>query len=146
MKKTIDTELIQNLLKNFLKLERRQKHFMNRMLEPAGLRGIMYKYIITLEKHPGVSQDFLAEFHSVDKSRVARVVRELEKMAYISRSPDEKDRRYYRLCLTGEGVQAAGQIQKALMEWGTLISRDIPAADIQVTVDAVGKMIANAAE
>ncbi|MDR3139740.1 MAG: MarR family transcriptional regulator [Treponema sp.] len=141
----VNTELIQNLIKNLSKLERRQKHFMNRALASTGLHGIMYKYIITLEKHPGVSQDFLAEFHSVDKSRVARVVRELEKMAYISRSPDEKDRRYYRLCLTGEGMRLAGKIQEALMEWGKGISENISPADIQVTLDTVGKMISNAA-
>jgi MarR family transcriptional regulator for hemolysin len=97
-----------------------------------------------LSRHPGVSQDFLAEFHSVDKSRVARVVRELEKMGYITRSPDEKDRRYYRLSLTSSGVQILDKIQEALVEWGTLISKNIPAANILVTVDTIEKMINNA--
>jgi DNA-binding MarR family transcriptional regulator len=143
MTRTIDTELSQNLVRLFSKLERRQKHFMNQALESSGLHGIMYKYIITLNKHPGASQDFLAEFHSVDKSRVTRVVRELEKMGYITRSPDEKDRRYYRLSLTGSGVQVLAKIQKALMAWVSLISKDIPAANISVTLDTIEKMIAN---
>lgn len=146
MKKQADAELIQNLLKYFSKLERRQKHFMNRALESGGLHGIMYKYIITLHKHPGVSQDFLAEFHSVDKSRVARVVRELEKMGYVSRSPDEKDRRYYRLSLTGEGLRVFEKIRRALMEWGALISKDIPAENISLTLDTIERMIGNSAE
>jgi DNA-binding MarR family transcriptional regulator len=65
-------------------------------------------------------------------------------MSYITRSPDERDRRYYRISLTGSGVQIFGKIQRALMEWGSLISKDIPAANISVTVNTIEKMIDNA--
>jgi DNA-binding MarR family transcriptional regulator len=146
MKQTVNTELIQNLVKRFSILERKQKRFMNAALASCGLHGIMYKYIITLHKHPEVSQDFLAEFHSVDKSRVTRVVRELEKKGYITRSPDEKDRRFHRLSLTGEGQQIFNTIQKVLIEWGTSIAKDIPASNILLTVETIEKMIANSGQ
>jgi DNA-binding MarR family transcriptional regulator len=116
---------------------------MNAALGSIGLHGMLYKYIITLNKHPGVSQDFLADFYSVDKSRVARMVRELEKIGYISRSPDEKDRRYYRLYLTAKGVQILDKVQKTLIEWGATISKDISAANISVTIKTIEKMIGN---
>jgi DNA-binding MarR family transcriptional regulator len=138
-----DSELTQNLVKYFSILERKQKRFMNRALEGEGLRGIRYKYVITLYRLPGVSQDFLAEFHSVDKSRVARVVRDLEKMGFLTRSPDEKDRRYYRLFLTEGGTRLFGKIRRALLEWGALISRDIPGEDIAVTLRTIEKMTGN---
>ena len=136
-------ESTQNLVKYFSILERKQKRFMNRALEGEGLQGIRYKYVITLHRHPGVSQDFLAEFHSVDKSRVARVVRDLEKMGFLTRSPDEKDRRYYRLYLTEGGRRLLDKIRGALLEWGALISRDIPGEDIEVTLRTIEKMTGN---
>ena len=144
MKGSADSELIQNLVKHFSRLERRQKHFMNEALQSSGLQGMMYKYIITVKKHPGTSQDFLAEFHSVDKSRVARVVRELEKIGYLNRTANENNRRCYRLSLTPKGERVFEVIHQVLMEWGKLISKNVSAGNIAITLDTIEKMIANA--
>jgi len=143
MKSRANLELVQNLVKDFYRLERRQRHYMNKELVSSGLYGIMYKYIITIKRHPGASQDFLAEFHSVDKSRVTRVVRKLEKAGYLSRSANENDRRSYRLNLSGDGERLYDTIQQALLEWGNLITKNIPSGDIKVTVDTIEKMITN---
>jgi len=116
---------------------------MNKALLSSGLYGIMYKYIITIKRHPGASQDFLAEFHSVDKSRVTRVVRKLEKAGYLNRSANENDRRSLRLFLTGEGERLYGTIQQVLMEWGNIITKNIQVGNILVTVDTIEKMIGN---
>lgn len=140
----LDSELIQNLVKHFSRLERRQKHFMNDSLKSSGLHGMMYKYIITVKRHPGTSQDFLAEFHSVDKSRVARVVRDLEKMGCLSRTANENNRRCYMLSLTSEGERLFEMIQQVLVEWGKRISKDIPGKNIIVTAETIEKMISNA--
>ena len=144
MKNQADAELVQNLVKNFSKLERRQRHFVNNAFKSSGFKGTMYKYVITIKRHPGTSQDFLAEFHSVDKSRVTRVVRELERMGHLSRVANESDRRCYRLFLTARGQRLFNTIQKVLMKWGTVITENISAANISVTVDTIEKMIANA--
>ena len=144
MKISANSELIQNLIKHFSKLERRQRYFMRDALKSSGLKGIMYKYVITIKKNPGTSQDFLAEFHSVDKSRVARVVRELERMGYINRLANENDRRYHRIFLTAKGEELFGTIQQVLMEWGSVIAKNISAGNIAITIDTIEKMIVNA--
>ena len=144
MKGKVKPELIQTLVKNFSKLERRQRHFMKEALASHGIGGNLYKYLLTINRNPGASQEFLAEFHSVDKSRVARVVRDLEKLHYLSRSANESDRRSYRLFLTSEGEKICGIIRQVLMEWGTIISGNIPSGDIALTVDTIEKMINNA--
>ena len=144
MKLSANSEPIQNLVKHFSKLERRQRYFMEDALKSSGLKGMMHKYVITIKNHPGTSQDFLAEFHSVDKSRVARVVRELEKMGYIYRSANESDRRYHQLFLTDEGERLLGTIQQVSIEWGTIITRGISTENIATTIDTIEKMIVNA--
>jgi DNA-binding MarR family transcriptional regulator len=132
------------MVKNFTKLERRQKLFVNRALATSGLNGMMVKYIVSIKYHPGTSQDYLAEFHSVDKSRVARVVRELEKLGYITRTIDEKNRRINQLYLTEAGDKLFYTINSVLTDWGLLISRDIPNDDIALTVGTLARMIENA--
>ena len=144
MRNAEKSELIQNLVKNFSKLERRQRHFMKDALKSAGLQGVMYKYIITIKINPGTNQDYLAEFHSVDKSRVARIVRELEKMGYLSRSPNEKDRRSHQLFLTPEGERLYIIIKQKLLDWGTIISSSISSDDISFTSSTIDTMITNA--
>ena len=144
MKDKAKPDLIQNMVKNFSKLERRQRHFMKSALVSYGISGNLYKYILTIKRHPGASQDFLAEFHSVDKSRVTRVVRELEKLKYIHRQANEIDRRSYQLFLTKEGEELSDSIRKMLMEWGTVISKNIKADHISLTVETIEKMIDNA--
>ena len=144
MKQPAESELIHNLIIDFIRLERRQRYFMQDALRASGLKGIMYKYIISIKRNPGTSQDLLAEFHSVDKSRITRVVRELENMGYISRSTNENDRRYQQLYLTAKGELIFDTIQQATMEWEAIISREIPTGDIAVTINTIEKMIANA--
>lgn len=144
MNNTANLDIIQNMVKHFSRLERRQKHFMNSALQSSGVHGIMYKLIITIKRHPGTSQDFLADFYSVDKSQITRLVRKLEKMNYLSRSVNENDRRYFRLFLTGEGERLHTTIRQALKKWGTLISKEISAENISVTTETIEKMIANA--
>jgi len=144
MKDPEKSELIENLVKNFSKLDRRQRHFMKDAFKSTGLRGVMYKYIITIKRNPGTNQDFLAEFYSVDKSRVARIVRDLEKMGYLSRSPNENDRRSHQLFLTPEGDRLYIKIKQKLLDWGAIISGNISAEDISFTIDIIDTMISNA--
>jgi len=143
MKNTPNIDPAQSIIKSLSRLDRKQKHFANQALMDTPLKGAMYKYILTLGRHPGVSQEFLAEFHAVDKSRVARVARELEFLGYISRLPDENDRRHFRLSLTESGTELYYKIQSILAGWGNLISAGIPDDAMTLTVDTLSKMIDN---
>ena len=77
------------------------KHFRrqrNRYMEPFGLKGIHARLLVTICDHPGISQDKLAQWLSIDKSTVARQVAVLEEGAYLLRTPSAEDKRV--LCLT----------------------------------------------
>jgi DNA-binding MarR family transcriptional regulator len=140
MKKEDD---VQRLIKLFTCFERRQKKFLTRVMENDGIKSQQARYIITLDRQPGVSQDYLADFYSVDKSYVARGIRQLEKLGLVSRVSDEKDRRYYKLFLTAKGKKIHAKIQQAFAEWENFVSAGVSIGNIRASVETLQKMIEN---
>jgi DNA-binding MarR family transcriptional regulator len=134
---------VQRLIRLFTRFERRQKKFLTRVMENDGIKSLQVRYIITLARQPGVSQDYLADFHSVDKSYVARGIRQLEKLGLVSRVSDEKDRRYYQLFLTAKGKKSHAKIQQAFEEWGNFVSAGVSTENIRASVETLQKMIEN---
>lgn len=131
------------LSKGFAAIERRRRKFMRGALEAEGIKGIAFMYVISIKRHPKTNQDFLADFHGVDKSRVARVIRQMELAGYVSREISPENRRQYMLSLTEEGERLYALIQKISSEWERMISRGIPAEDIATTVKTIERMIDN---
>lgn len=136
---------IQDLLKHLSRLERFQRRFLNRSLEPWGLNNVLARYLITIRNHPQTSQDFLAEFHGVDKSRVARAARELEDGGFILRTQDQQNRRLYQLTLTPKGQEAYDQISQISAQWGLSISQGIPEERLAAALEAIAQMAQKAA-
>ena len=131
------------LAMGFSRIERRHKRFINHSLAAKGVVGIPYPYIIAIKRNPGINQDQLADIQGVDKSRVARIVRNMEIAGYISREPHPEDRRNYMLNLTQEGATLYGLIVQISLEWAERISRDINPSDITDMIRTIDKIIQN---
>ena len=131
------------LAMGFSRIERRHKRFINQSLAAKGVIGIPYPYIIAIKRNPGINQDQLADIQGVDKSRVARIVRNMEIAGYISREPHPEDRRNYMLNLTQEGATLYGLIVQISLEWAERISRDINPSAITDMIRTIDKIIQN---
>ncbi len=55
------------------------------------------------QRHPGWTQQQLGQAMGRDKGQMTRLIRELEEQGLLSRSPDEQDRRVWRLNVTPAG-------------------------------------------
>lgn len=139
-------EVMHTMIKVCNGLIRRQNSFLSNALEGHDLRLPLVQYVRTIHRIPGTSQDFLAEFHSVDKSWVARIARELESLGYLLREEDENDRRSYRLYLTESGEALFWELEGFLHEWESIVSKEIATEDVQKITDIVRKMNENADE
>lgn len=131
------------LAAGFSRIERRHARYMNRALAENGVTGINYSYIIAIKKNPGINQDNLADIHSVDKSRVARMIRRFELDGYVSRAQHPGDRRHYMISLTPKGEELHGLIVKISREWAALISSGIDEGDIAAMTGTIDKIIMN---
>ena len=125
------------------RLERRCKRFMKQALAAKGFTGIAYTYIIAIKNNPGVNQDYLADIQGVDKSRVTRIVQNLELDGYISRELSSEDRRQYILRLSDKGEELCSLIEQSMKEWAALISSGIRPSDIEQIVDTMDIIIRN---
>ncbi len=131
------TRLISNL-------ERKRRRYINEGLRSQGLQGAMFMYILTLDVHPGSSQDFISEHLGIDKSNVARTARKLEDAGYISRELSPIDRRQYCMHLTEDGKALLPVIKKRLYDWTTLVACDITNEERSLAVDVLERMLKNA--
>ncbi len=55
------------------------------------------------QRHPGWTQQQLGQAMGRDKGQITRLIRELEEQGHLARSPDEQDRRVWRLNVTPAG-------------------------------------------
>ena len=132
-----------SLARGISAIERRHKRFMTNALEKKGVTGVSYSYVITVKKNPGLNQDVLAGVHGVDKSRVARIVRDLEDSGYISRELSPDNRRQYMLFLTETGESLYDLIVEKNVEWEALMSGGIEDGNIDTTVETINRIIEN---
>lgn len=124
-------------------LNRRRIQFMSARLGSHGLVGPMYSFLLCLEKNPGISQDFLTSFFSIDKGTVARLCRKLEDLDYIHRSTCPDDKRAYQLTLTDHGREILLAIHDHLNEWSDRILDGLSEDDRQVAFNLLSRMSEN---
>jgi DNA-binding MarR family transcriptional regulator len=68
-----------------------------------GLGPLHLRALCLCLRNPGASQQQLVQSMGRDKGQIARLIRELEDRHYLVRTPDEHDRRVWRLTVTPEG-------------------------------------------
>ncbi len=136
-------EFSRNLGRLITHLNRLRKRFMAERLRGYGLSGSMYMFINSLERNPGISQDFLVERFFMDKGNVARGAKKLEELGYIRREIDSSDRRRYNLFLTEEGHALVPVIRKYLTEWSELISKNFTDEERETAIELLDRMVDN---
>ncbi|MEZ4517355.1 MAG: MarR family transcriptional regulator [Chloroflexota bacterium] len=74
-----------------------------RLLAPFDLEPVEYSALQILDTVPGLRMGDLRDRLLVDKSKVTRVVDHLAARGWVTRQPDQNDRRAARVVLTPEG-------------------------------------------
>ena len=64
-------------------LSRSRKRFMSERLRDYGFSGAMYMILLHIERHPGTTQDNIANHMFIDKCNVARRTKKLEALGYL---------------------------------------------------------------
>ena len=95
-------------------LHRSRSKFMGERLREHGFSGAMYMILLHVDRHPGASQDSIANHMYIDKCNVARRTKKLEELGYIRRETDQADRRQNNLYLTEKGRELVPVIKTYL--------------------------------
>ena len=125
-------------------LYRHRRKFMTERLRSYGLCGAMYMMVLHVARHPGTTQDSIANHMCVDKSNVARRVKQLEDLGLLRREVDPADRRQNNLFLTEAGEQLLPVIRQNLSEWGHSITKDLTPKEREALHELLGKVMLGA--
>lgn len=91
---------------------RRLLMFYSHELQTIGVKAGHMMYICCVCDNPGFSQDQISAFLHVDKSTVAKAVKELLKDGYITRVPNPEFRREYVITPTEKGKRTGRKIDE----------------------------------
>jgi DNA-binding MarR family transcriptional regulator len=135
--------LPRELNRHIVILNRKRRRYMDEHLRNLGLVGPMYSFLLCLEKNPGISQDYLANYFSIDKGTVARLARQLAERDYIRREINAADRRIYQLTMTDKGRDALLVINDCLNRWSGLMLKGFSEEDSQTALKLLQRMSDN---
>ena len=121
-------------------LHRSRSKFMGERLREHGFSGAMYMILLHVDRHPGASQDSIANHMYIDKCNVARRTKKLEELGYIRRETDQADRRQNNLYLTDKGRELVPVIRSYLAQWGRTITEDLTSQECATLLELLTKM------
>lgn len=139
----LNSDIADDIGRMFVRINRLRRRFMAERLKPFDLVGYSYLLILSLSRHPGESQDFLAARHAIDKGNAAHMVKQLVKLGYVRRETDPEDRRRYKLFLTGRGEEMASIIRTATSEWNHKISEGFTNSEWQILYGFLQRILDN---
>ncbi len=91
-----------------------------------------YAFVLAIGRHPGCSQEELADELCVNKSTVTRNMNYLEENGYIVRRSLPQDKRQLAVFPTEKMLAVLPVIQTVSAEWMALLSEGIPSKDWDV--------------
>lgn len=100
--------------------------FLKIRLSDVDLRPLEFLVLLVLVYVDGASQEEVAENLTIDKSVIARVVKNLTQRDYLVRKVNEEDRRAYCLFRTSKAIALEETMMSILEEWEDIILERVP--------------------
>lgn len=121
-------------------LFRNRKKFMGEKLREYDFTGAMYLILLHVHRHPGASQDSIANHMYLEKCTVARRTKKLEELGCLYRETDPSDRRQNKLYLTEKGESLAPVIRGYLAQWGEEVAAELTPEEKDTLLRLLTKM------
>lgn len=103
-----------------------------------------YAFVLSISRDPGRPQEELAREICLDKSTVARVLASLEKNGYITRAPNEKNRRQTLVYPTEKMLEVCPKVRQANRAWNDRLTDGISPEELDVFHRVLERMEASA--
>ncbi|EAC9873456.1 MarR family transcriptional regulator [Listeria monocytogenes] len=134
----------ESLAKAIAIIHRSESTFKNKKLLETGLNIGQLRYLWTLYKEDGISQESMAKRFMVDKASVTRHIKRLEELGMIRREIDAKDRRIQRIFVTDTGFQMRDLIEEVTAEWSALLTANFSEKEKDDLMHLIGRLSDNA--
>lgn len=125
-------------------IHRSESTFKNKKLLKTGLNIGQLRYLWTLYKEDGISQESMAKRFMVDKASVTRHIKRLEELGMIRREMDAKDRRIQRIFVTDTGYKMRDLIEEVTKEWSVRLTAGFSEKEKDDLMHLIGRLSDNA--
>ncbi|MBL7252606.1 MarR family winged helix-turn-helix transcriptional regulator [Alloalcanivorax marinus] len=107
------------------------------------INGMHVRLLQMIHRQPDCTAQHIAAVTGRDKAQITRVIKELEAMDLVTRTPNPEDRRSQLLALskTGQGLMA--RIQEAEDEVRKTLLKGIPKKDVDAFIETGNRMLDN---
>lgn len=116
----------------------------NQAFTDLGITGTQHSYILSVCRHPGITQDGLAKMLYVNKSNVARQVAQLCENGFLLRETSEMDKRAVKLYPTAKAEASYPIIQEVLRAWNTYLQNDLTDDETQTLMALMKRVVRRA--
>ena len=99
---------------------------------------------LALCRHPGCTQDTLAELVCLDKSTITRALTTMENGGYITRTPNPADKRELLVEPTEKLKDVLPQLKQIMNDWHTGLSKDISEEEMLAFTETLRRIEKNA--
>ena len=110
------------------------------------LNGMHVRLLQMIARQPACTAQRIAASTSRDKAQITRVIKELEAMDLVTRSPNPEDRRSQLLALSKTGQGLMTRIQEAEDEVRQTLLKGIPKKDVDAFIEIGNRMLENLRE
>ncbi|MCI8513754.1 MAG: MarR family transcriptional regulator [Lachnospiraceae bacterium] len=91
--------------------DRFYKIYLDKRLALFGINSSQYMFLIKICDSPGILQDSLMDIFYVHPSNIVRTIAALEKQGMLTRSPNDRDRRTWKLYPTDLALSVSEEIR-----------------------------------
>ncbi len=102
--------------------------------------------ILSVCRHPGISQDRLSKTIYINKSNVTRNLAYLERCGYVERRQNEEDKRVTNVYPTDKAREMLPKIKETSREWNAYLTEDISEEEMELFVITLSRLAKRAAE
>ena len=121
-------------------VSRLRRRVVDRALKPLGVTRSHWWVLAFLSRSDGMSQVALADELDLGKVALGQLIDRLEKTGFVSRRPDEEDRRVKRVHLTKRSHALIARIRDHVSVTEKEILEKVEPADLKATVRALRGM------
>ncbi len=124
-------------------VSRLRRRVVDRVLKPLGVTRSQWWVLAFLSRADGMSQVALADELDLGKVALGQLIDRLEKTGFVSRRPDEVDKRVKRVFLTKRSQALIARIRDSVSVTEKQILERIDETDLKATVSALRAMKEN---
>ena len=133
-----------SLMRSINRTHRCSKRYYNEKLNTDGITGNQQIYIFQICRHPGISQEQLAQRITVNKSNVTRQLSALEQNGFIIRRPSQEDKRVLQVFPTEKGEALYPKVLEIMQQWNRLLLEEFSEKEQELLLSMMQRVQAKA--